>query len=247
MFPPETSLIPVTIALARFVEANGLTSMFGWYPHWYLGVPFQYLTGPIIPLLQVIFHKIFPALSLFEITYALLFLSYLASILGWGMLAKKISGKRFIGIVVGVLLVILPWRLYSALALREASGVMAENLLPYVFIAFWYFYKNRGRRYAIYSILALSTLLLISTSAFTVFLVGISGLILSSSYKMMRAKKISVNFKPTLLTILVSLFVVTLWYGLGYWITVIANPSIGGPLVSKHFYAFLTYFELRFH
>lgn len=32
MFPPETSLIPVTITLARFVEANGLTSMRGRRP-----------------------------------------------------------------------------------------------------------------------------------------------------------------------------------------------------------------------
>jgi len=169
MFPPETSLIPVTIALARFVEANGLTSMLGWYPHWYLGVPYQYLTGPIIPLLQVFLHNVLPGFSLFDVSYLLLILSFIASVVGWGVLAKKISGKRLIGLVVGILLIILPWRYLSALALSEASATISKNLFPFALIAFWQYYKKRNRKNAVYAILALSVLLLINTTILAIF------------------------------------------------------------------------------
>ena len=90
MYPPETSLIPVTVALARFVEVNGFASMFGHYPYWYLGVPYQYITGPIIPLLQTFLHQVLSGFSLFEITYLLLLLSFIAGAVGWVLLVKNI-------------------------------------------------------------------------------------------------------------------------------------------------------------
>ena len=235
MFPPETSLIPVTVALARFVEANGFASMFGHYPYWYLGVPYQYLTGPIVPLLQIFLRQISAGLSLFEITYLLLFLSFLASILGWGLLAKKISGKRLIGLAVGILLLILPWRYLSALASSEASGVMARNLLPFSLLAFWNYYKKKDRRDAVIAILALSLLLLINTTVFTIFLVGLAGIILAVSFKNGKFKGLTKKIKSTIILVLLSLVLVTLWYTPGYWWTVVANPSIGGASGIKVF------------
>lgn len=48
MYPPQTSLMPVQVALARFLEQGG--DIFVNYPYWYLGTtPFRYLTGPIPP------------------------------------------------------------------------------------------------------------------------------------------------------------------------------------------------------
>ena len=47
MFPAQLSFIPVTVALTRFIEANGFV---GTYPYWYLGTtPVKYLTGPVVP------------------------------------------------------------------------------------------------------------------------------------------------------------------------------------------------------
>ncbi len=197
MYPPETSLIPVTVALARFVEANGIASMFGHYPYWYLGVPYQYLTGPIVPLLQIFLRQISTRLSLFEITYLLLLLSFLASIFGWGLLAKKISGKRLIGLAVGILLLILPWRYLSAFALSEASATISKNLLPFVLLAFWNYYKARDRKSAILAVIATSLLLLINTTSFSILLVGLAGLILAVSFRKGKVRKVSKKIKCT--------------------------------------------------
>jgi hypothetical protein len=235
MFPPETSLISVTVALARFVQTNGLASMFGHYPHWYLGVPYQYLTGPIVPLLQIFMRQISAGLSLFEITYLLLFLSFLASIVGWGIMVSKISGKRVIGIVAGILLLILPWRYLSTLALSEASTTISKNLLPFALLAFWSFYKKRDRKSGTIAVLTLSFLLLINTSVIAVFAVGLSALILAFSYRKGKVRKVSKKIKSTIILVILSLVLVTLWYTPVYWWTVVGNPSIGGASGIKVF------------
>ncbi len=241
MFPPETSLIPATVALARFIETNGLASMFSWYPYWYLGVPYQYLTGPVIPLLQTFLHQVLSGFSLFEITYLLLLLSFLASIVGWGLLAKKISGRRLIGLAVGILLLILPWRYLSTLALSEASGVIARNLLPFSLLAFWNYYKARDRKSAIFAVIVTSFLLLINTTIFSILLVGLAGLILAVSFRKGKVRKVSKKIKSTIILVLLSLILVTLWYTPGYWWTVVTNPSIGGASGIK---VFLRIFDL---
>lgn len=71
VYPAQTSMIPVQIALARFLEQGG--SIFGNYPYWYLGTtPFRYLSGPILPLILVGLHKVLPFLSLFEIVFGVI-------------------------------------------------------------------------------------------------------------------------------------------------------------------------------
>ena len=54
MFPTQTSLIPIGVALARFLGERGLTAFSSNYPYWYLGTtPFRFLTGPVVPILNV--------------------------------------------------------------------------------------------------------------------------------------------------------------------------------------------------
>jgi len=240
MYPSETSLIPVTVALARFVENNGLFSMMGQYPYWYLGVPFRFLTGPIIPLLQLFFHRTFPNVSLFSITIYIVLFGFLLSAIGWGFLVGKIQNSNFkiqifgIGHLAFIILLVLPWRLFSSLTLNEASITLARNFLPWVLLAFWGNLKkgdmgDRGDwRKKVVAILALSTLLLVNTSILPIFLVGLTSLVLASSFKEGRFRGITKRIKSSLSLILYSLLLVTLWYTPGYWITVLANPSIGG-------------------
>ncbi|MFV1917276.1 MAG: hypothetical protein ACC618_02250 [Patescibacteria group bacterium] len=247
MFPTETSLIPVTVALARFIESNGIASMLGEYPYWYLGVPYQYLTGPIVPLLQVFLHRVLPGLSLFEITYILLFLSFLASVFGWFWLVVKIQKVRFklfsfsTGHLAFIIFLILPWRYLSTLALSEASVVISKNLLPFALLAFWSFYKKKDRKNAFIAVFALSVLLLINTTILTIFAVGVTALILAASFKKGKIRGLTQKIKPSLFLILYSLILVTLWYTPGYWWTVVTNPSIGGASGIK---VFLRVFDL---
>ena len=75
IFPAQTSLIPATVALVRWIETNGFS---GLYPYWYLGTtPVKYLIGPVVPGVLVGLHKFLPGSSLFDLSYLILTTLYL--------------------------------------------------------------------------------------------------------------------------------------------------------------------------
>jgi len=136
--------------------------------------------------------------------------------------------KKSLGIIVGILLLILPWRYLSSLALGETTFTIARNFLPFTLITVWSSLRNRGRKQAVISILAISFLLLINTSILAILVVGISGLILALSFRKGKIKRVLKYIKQTLIIILAGLTIVTLWYTPSYWIIILTNPSIGG-------------------
>src|SRR3990167_4643210 len=134
MFPSQTSLIPITVALAKFTAANGFG---GLYPYWYLGsTPVKYLTGPVVPGVLVGLHQLLPNFSLFDLSYFVILTSYFISAIGWGILSGRLSGSRMVGWWVGGLTFILPWHWVSGFGLGEVSAVAASALTPWVLIAF---------------------------------------------------------------------------------------------------------------
>jgi len=68
MYPTQTSMVPVQVALARFFESQGWRAIFNNYPYWYLGTtPYRYLTGPILPTILTFIHKCLLRASFFEV------------------------------------------------------------------------------------------------------------------------------------------------------------------------------------
>src|SRR3972149_4021503 len=61
MYPSQTSLIPVAVAVVRFIE-SGHSLWNSWYPYWYLGLPAKFILGPAVPALLVLVHRILPIL-----------------------------------------------------------------------------------------------------------------------------------------------------------------------------------------
>lgn len=247
MFPSQTSLIPVAVAVSRYleklVESNGWLAIRsfseGWYPYWYMGLPAKYLLGPVVPMLLVLSHKLFPVVTLFNLSFILITFSFIVGVIGWGVLARRISENRIIGILVFVFATILPWRYFTSLALEETTFIVARNLLPWILITIYYYLKESTRKRLIVSLLALSLLLLINTSILPILIVGAGSSILAVSYrageegKSGRLKGIWGYSKKFLKALAVSLIVVTLWYTPGYWSTVLFNPSIGGASAGK--------------
>lgn len=244
MFPPQTSLIPVTVAIARFLEVNGLASFFGHYPYWYLGVPARYLAGPIVPTVLLITHNLVSDISLFSISIYLIGLSFLAAAIGWTWLVKKITKNQLpitIYYLLFTLLIILPWRYLSALALREASATIAKNLLPFALLVFWTALGKKKGSSMVAAITAGALLLLINTSVFPILLVGSVGLIIAKSFRKGKFKGVVSNTKKIFLITIYSLLIATFWYTPGYWWTAITNPSIAGAAGYK---VFLRIFDL---
>jgi len=229
MYPAQTSLIPATVAIARFLEINGLSSFFRTYPYWYLGTtPLRFLTGPVVPLLITGIHKALPGVSLFSISIYLIWLSFFLGALGWGILVKQISKNKTLGIVVTILFLLLPWRYFTSLAFDETSFIISRNFLPYALIAVWQLLKKESRKSFFLATLTVSFLLLINTSILSILIVGMSALILTASFKKGKIKKVSKYIKPLLIVLVSSLILVTFWYTPTFWWTILVNPSIGG-------------------
>lgn len=222
MYPSQTSLIPATVAVVRFIEQNGFGAFLRDYPHWYLGTtPTKYLVGPVVPLIMVGVHRLIPTASLFTIVIGLMLLSFVAGALGWGILTYKLTEQRLLAVIVGVLLLILPWRVFNALSMAEASAVIAQNLLPFVFLGYWSaVVKSRISTYL--RTLGLTVLiLLINTRVVPLLVVGVVGVTLASTAQAKKSKLV-------LKLLLAGVAIATSWYGFNYWITILFNPSIGG-------------------
>ncbi|MDP3888425.1 MAG: hypothetical protein Q8Q24_00120 [bacterium] len=90
MYPAQTSLIPVQIALAKFWEVQGFSALFVDYPYWYLGTtPFHYLSG-ILPLFLAVLHHFLPGFSLFEIMFGVVGASWILGGLGVYLLVQAL-------------------------------------------------------------------------------------------------------------------------------------------------------------
>ena len=229
MFPSQTSLIPVTIALTRFLTEFGAKAWGMNYPYWYLGsTPFKFLIGPVFPLLISLVHKLLPAMSLFSLAICTVISSLFLSALGWGILVNKVSESRKAGLAMGILLLFLPFRFLAALAFDEASMTIAKSSLPFVLIACWFFLKKFNLKHFLIGTGAVSALLLVNTNILPILLVGLVCLALVSSYQAGKFRHLWRYFKRLLVVVGCSLLIVTFWYSPGFWLVILTNPSIGG-------------------
>ncbi len=229
MFPSQTSLIPIAVALTRFLETNGLNSFSLNYPYWYLGTtPFKYLAGPIVPLVLATLHQAMPFISLFNLSIYLIFVSFVVSIIGWGLLIKAITHDRRIVLMVIFLTSILPWRYFSAITFEETTVVIAKNFLPFVLLGLWNLLEKKSLKNWLIAVCLISFLLFINTTIIPVLLVGIVVISLAKSFENGKFKKFSRYLIINCKLLIISLGLVTLWYSPHYWLTILFNPSIGG-------------------
>ena len=238
MYPSQTSLIPVAVAVVRFIE-SGHSLWNSWYSYWYLGLPAKFILGPAVPALLVLVHRILPNWSLFDLSLALIALSFVFGAGGWGVLVRRISGKRLVGILACIITVILPWRYLSSLAIEETTFLVARNLLPWGLVSLDIYLKLSRKRQLVITTLVFCLLLLINTGILPILIVGTGALILANAWiedekrGKVKASKLLGGAKKTFKILLASLILVTFWYSPGYWLTVLFNPSIGGASAIK--------------
>jgi len=245
MYPAETSLIPITVAVARYLKIGGIVSFFGTYPYWYLGIPARFVSAPAIPLLLVLIQGIIPNLDFFSITAYLIIISFIFGVIGWGLLVGRIKKKKpqTIVLLTVIIYTFLPWKYLSSFALSDATLTIAKNLLPLILLSYWSYLSKRTRGNALVAVFATSLLLLVNTSILTILAVGISGLVLASGFKGGKLIHIEKKIKSSIYILLSSLAIVTLWYTPSYWVTILTNPSIGGAEGFKVIFRVLDLFK----
>ncbi len=234
MYPTQTSLIPVAVALARFLAEKGIAAFASNYPYWYLGTtPFRFLTGPILPILTVLINKI-AGIGYFSVLIYMVLLSCVASAAGWALLATKIKDEKLTFATFSLyflLFAVLPYKYLNGLALSEPSAFIACMLIPFVLLA--------TRKNYYWGALAVALVLLISTNVLPVLLTGMIILSLAGSREEGKLKKWKKPLKKTLLILGIGFVFATCYYTPNFWLTILINPSIGGKPGIKAIFSLL--------
>lgn len=216
-------LISTVLALSDFFIKN-FSNDFWWYPYWYLGNPFNYLIGPVVPLVLLILSKAVP-LPLGALYIGVIGISWVIGGIGVVRVVREIGGKGQTAVIAGLLFAALP---FSLLFLQVSNGLhlVAFGLLPWVFIVYQRFLVRMQGNIVLFLALSITFVTLIDISILLSLIIGFSALLL------VHKKQIGYLSLKTVLILLLSLSLATIWYTPGFWLTILANPSFGGvPLV----------------
>jgi hypothetical protein len=243
IYPPETSLIPVTVSLSRFFMEKGFGAFFADYPYWYLGTtPFKYLTGPVVPIILGVLNRIF-GMNLFTGSILIVLISFIAGGVGWlifyktltsgsGTSTREVKGLVFTLIFLSYFL--YPWKYMAGLAMAETSYTFALNLIPYCITFIYRYILNSSYKNAFWAIILISVSLLTHTRILIDLTVGVISIGVAAGLNGNGEIKFRKNyFKKGLKTILISFVAVTSWYGPGFWWVQLSSPGIGGDVGAK--------------
>lgn len=225
MFLHQASLIPSTIALLDFF--NKSFPNFFWYPYWYLGNPYNFLIGPVMPFLTLSLNRVF-GLSTEQSFWVIFFISLLVGNITLYLFCKKLGATKLLSFLVVIANSSLPFT-YIMLNFQNGLSHISLFLLPIVFLIFIDFLKKNSRFFDLLLILSISFLLLIDIEVIVPIIIGFLSLII---VLVERKLWIETIFKTSLI-FFASLFLATTWYTFGFWQTLIFNPSFGGmPLIN---------------
>src|SRR4030042_4004435 len=240
MYPAQTSLIPIHIALARFLENEGIQAIFSNYPYWYLGTtPFRFLTGPIMPGLLVLLHKALPFLNLFEIFYFILIASFLIGGVGVFIFIKSLidtntatkitNGKKEqfgnrLALLSALLFMFFPIALLL-FSFSDGVHIIAFNLLPLVL---WQYTrllkKQRNLKNELFLIITITFVILTDTLMINTLVMGM----LITLFSIKGWQRIEANIKYSLKILIFALLLATWWYTPAYWWQILVAPSFSG-------------------
>ncbi len=230
-------MIQTVLALSQFFINN--FPDISWYPDWYLGVPFHYLIGPVIPALLGIFNFQLPIFNEFSMLQKYLILVTISWVVGGMGVYKLVRGLMYVArgptasplvtslpFIVSLLFLLLPF--YFFLLLSGSNGLyhFAWGFLPWVFVVFLQFLQKKDTKFALLLCVLIAFLSLIDISILLPLVVGFICL------GVVRGIGEYQIFK-TFIIILLALSLATVWYTPGFWLTLLQNPSFGGmPLVN---------------
>lgn len=248
MYPAQTSLIPVTVAIAKFYELilhkYGVFSLLfshHWYPYWYLGVPLRYISGPIVPLFTILVHAITPGTSIFNIVTFIVVLSMILSSFGWAKLVHLTTKDKKMAILVLLITLVSPWKYFTGLVFDEGTTMLAKACLPFVLICILTYLRNGKKSWFWGSGLTVGVTLLVNSSILPSIFVGVLAIVFGEAYHEGKFSNLQYTIANILKIIFWGIVFSTLWYGPGYWLNVLANPSIGG---ASSFKVLIRIFEL---
>ena len=196
-----------------------------WYPVWYLGNPYRFLIGPIVPIVMGLF-------KLFSIpeTFAYILLIILSIILGGCGLFTYFRSNGFskkISFYSSLSFVLFPL-MYISLPYQNGLKYIIVGLLPLLFLNYQSFLKFPTKNKGFMVTIVITLLLLINNSSIFSIFIALIALVISDN-----TKNKSKGILQLILYILLAYSISLIWYTPEYlWIT-LSNPSIGGISIVK--------------
>lgn len=225
---PLTSLIPTVVELISFWQANWPS--ISWFPNWYLGVPFRFVTGPVVPLVVLFFRKL-TGLPVESVYIGFIGGIWLIGGFGIKLLVRELGGGKGQQWWSAILFILLPVSLFL---LQFGNGLhhLSTALLPWVFVfsyrSFWGGSANWRSVQNLLLIVSSTILLLINHAALLPLLIGLTVLVLTRS----QTEWVK-GLVKTALVILTSISLATIWYTPRFWWILLGNPSFGGKPLSN--------------
>ena len=235
-YPAQTSLIPIQVALAKFLENQGFLAAFGNYPYWYLGTtPFRFLTGPILPVICLTLHRVFSSLSLFEIVFLLIAACWMLGAVGVYLLVRELAPLRpakrdyVRGTGNWVALLSAVFYLFGPIVpflFRFSDGLylIAFSFLPFTLLMYLRLLRRWKRKTAILCIILITFIILLDSLIIPSLVLGMGAVLLAQA----GWKKVEEKLKRSLWFMAYGLLLATFWYTPGYWLTLLGAPSLAG-------------------
>ena len=226
----EAPLILSVIALGQFFSDH--FPKISWYPFWYLGNPYHYLIGPVVPFFLMIFELV-------QVPHAfgyliILVLSIIFGGFGIFLFIRSYIVERGLAILSALIFVVLP-AMYLIMHHQNGLKHIAISCVPYLLILNKKYLVKSDFKLGIGISFLTAFILLINSSALLTICIALTAFVFSLKKKEISEEIIIKN----ILFILLGVCLSTFWYTPGYWWVIMVNPSVGGIPLVKLFVNFI--------
>lgn len=227
-------LIVTVVALSDFFIKN--FPHVSWYPYWYLGNPYQYLIGPVVPATLAIVQSVNFKVQSYEIYFFLILGSFLIGALGLYSFLRVWGAHKKQAVASALLYVILPAS-WFILSYQNGLHHIAFGFLPWVLVFFERYLEQMTVKRSLFLSIAIAFELLITTSILLPIIIGFVAVFVAIRIDLKQRanheREIERIILKTTGVILLALSLATFWYAPSFWWTQLFNPSFGGLSLVK--------------
>jgi len=211
--------IHIVVTLSEFFAQN-FPNVF-WYPYWYLGNPYHFLIGPVIPIVLGIIEKL-GFIGIYRGYVLLILLSGFVGGTGIYYLLRNWKIEKKKAIVVAIFSIFCPIS-YGLLFYSNGLHHIAIGFLPFILLLFKQTLEHSRIKNWLLLSFFIAFAILIEVAILLPIIISFTALFLSVQVK----NKEESIFK-TILAVILGISIATIWYTPQFWWTILVNPSLGG-------------------
>lgn len=228
-----TSLVPTVIELTSFIESN--PGHYWWYPNWYLGVPLNFLIGPVVPTALITLNRLFQQhISLFTLYIGIVLFSLIVGSVGvWWLVT--LFGRKSLALFSACFYCVFPG-FWGLLFFSSGLSHIAFSFIPWVAGIWLLAMKSKRLRLIPLIIVLITFVLLINSSSLLTIVVSLISITLLFDRQEWGKWSLKLG-----LCIAIAIVLATLWYSPRFWLVQAFNPSLGGKQLIEVVYGLLRF------